>query len=34
MLKVASIIKAEHRWDNRVAVINKVLARAMEQGKQ
>jgi len=27
MLEVASIIKAEHSWDNRVAEINKVLSR-------
>jgi glycosyltransferase involved in cell wall biosynthesis len=34
MMKVASIIKAEHSWDIRVAEIEKVLARVIEQRKQ
>ncbi len=34
MMKVASIIKAEHGWDIRVAEIEKVLARVVEQRKQ
>jgi glycosyltransferase involved in cell wall biosynthesis len=32
MLRIASIIKAEHSWGNRVAEINKVLNRVVQQG--
>jgi glycosyltransferase involved in cell wall biosynthesis len=34
MMKVAAVIKAEHSWDVRVAEIEKVLARVVEQQKQ
>jgi glycosyltransferase involved in cell wall biosynthesis len=34
MLKVASVLKAEHSWDNRVAEIKRVFACVVEQGKQ
>jgi glycosyltransferase involved in cell wall biosynthesis len=34
MMKVASIIKAEHSWDVRVAEIEKVLTSVVEQRKQ
>lgn len=33
MLKVASIIKAEHSWDNRVAEVDKILCRVVDQGR-
>lgn len=33
MLQVASIIKAEHSWHNRVAEIDKALGRIIEQGR-
>jgi glycosyltransferase involved in cell wall biosynthesis len=33
MLKIASIIRAEHSWSNRIAQINRVLDGIVQQGR-